>query len=169
MFADNDVSRPRAHHVFGFDEAAFRFATFKVGRQRKPELKALQTLHLPRRHFLTVPDAPTGAHPLNAAISNYSRATCRVVVAHVALGENRRGSDTRMGMKWHFADFIESRIIHIDDVEEHEGFQSLAEVRRAHQPRDGTATLAAGPFHDAPLRWRGVYCIRTGHRISCFP
>ena len=45
---------------------------------------------------------------------------------------------------------------HVDDVEEYEWLENLAEIGRAHQPDDGTVAVATRSVCDTP--WCGAFC-----------
>lgn len=104
-----------------------------------------------------MPYAAAGPHPFDSAIGNRALALLRIVVPHIAFREHGDGRDAGMRMDRHPAD---RPAIDVEQVEEDEGLETLAEIGGAHQADDVAVAAPAGNMNDRPVRCRRLVRLR---------
>src|ERR1700746_1977114 len=102
---------------------ALGFGKFEFGRHGDPELKALDPLLA--EHSAGMPDAATGAHPLNTAGLDDAFASRGLLVESLPGQNEGQGRNARMGMKAEL--WCRSRI-GVEVVEKDERLDPLANV-----------------------------------------
>ncbi len=139
------VISPLLSNVYLNEVDVFHRPELLRGWQRHPELEAAGTAGAGRSS--TVPRSETGLEPLDAARLQSAGGSRRVFVPNAALEEMGHGRDPRVGVQ---PESREARLLHVEQIEEDERLQGLAEVARAHQPRYGTVAEALGSTNDLP-------------------
>src|SRR5271168_709384 len=95
-----------------------------------------------------MPNAAAGAHPLNAAWGKYSLHAGGFLILDRALVQDCERGDSGMRMP---AEVRCSCRGNIKKIQEHERLDGLADIRRAHQPRDRSVPRSSGPKDNGAL------------------
>lgn len=128
---------------------AFGLCKLERGRQRHPELEPSQRLSTQRGPAM--PNATASLHPFHAARVQRARLSGRIAVHQRALQQCRVRCDTRMRVHGSAVP-LEARGLEV--VEKDKRLYELAEIARAHQPRQRTLRVPFGSIGNATLcRW----------------
>src|SRR5258706_16090567 len=96
-----------------------------------------------------MPDALAGAHPFHAASPQDAGGPVGLLVADAALGDIGQSRDAGMRME---AEGWKGLASVVDQIEEDERLEDLAQVAGAHQPGDRTVRVASRAVDD-PADW----------------
>ncbi len=143
VVAEQDARRAIALNIFRGKIDAYGRAQFECRGQGDPELEAARPTCFVES--AAVPHATSSLHPFDAASRQNALDVIRINIAGRTFKEIRHGGDARMGMQA----TLEGRTLMVDQVEKHVRLEDLADVRRAHQARDGAMDPTASAVRDS--------------------
>src|SRR5258708_4186722 len=142
--AQNDPRGLFLGHLVRRQVMALAGGVLEFRRQGDPQLKAFRFL----QGRSGMPNAAAGAHPFDAACGKNSFYAGGLLILDRALMKNRERGDSRMRMP---AEVGRRCRGNVEKIQEHERLDELADIRRAHQPRDRSVPISLRPKHNAAL------------------
>src|SRR5580693_4494522 len=95
-----------------------------------------------------MPYAAAGPHPFDPTGAKNSFYARGFLIFNRACVNNGERGDSRMRMPAEVGCFARGDV---EKIQEHKRLDELADIRRAHQPRDCSVPISLGPKHDGAL------------------
>src|SRR5258708_26372274 len=142
--AQNDPRGLFLGHLVRRQVMALAGQVLEFSRQGDPQLKTFRAA----QGRSGMPNAAAGAHPFDAACGKNSFYAGGLLILDRAFVKNRERGDSRMRMPAEVGCVARRNV---KKIQEHERLDELADIRRAHQPRDRSVPISLGPKRNGAL------------------